>query len=152
MFLRAFVAVLGLTAVVTLAGCGGKDASNADVCSSVEGQYSGKYSVASQGDCGPDDTYETNDVTVDVFVTNGSVYLSAAGESCQGALSPTCAGTTLAGVCSGIVGIGDRQYPNLSRVAFGAGGSLLVANINKMPSNSQTQCMLQVQFIGEKTR
>jgi hypothetical protein len=144
------VSSLGL--IVVICGCSGNSGPDADVCASVEGQYSGNYSVASQGDCGPDDTFESSSATIEVTVVNGSVKLNAADESCDGELSSTCTETKLAGVCSGVVGIGAKEYPNLSRIAFGADQGLLVANINKMPSNTSHQCVLQVQFIGQKTR
>ncbi|APR80381.1 Hypothetical protein A7982_05728 [Minicystis rosea] len=144
--------VSSIALLVMLSACGGKGSTEDDACASVEGEYSGTYSVVSQGDCGPEDTFESTSATVDVIVTSGSVYLTAANESCQGELSSTCTETTLAGVCDGVIGIGGQEYPNLSRIVFGAGGSLLVTNINKMPSNTQNQCVLQVQFLGQKTR
>jgi len=135
-------------AALVLLACGDKSTAGSNECASLQGTYQGSYSVHG-GDCPAGTEYEASSVSVYVRMESGRFYLSAAGESCRGKLDG-CELSTLAGVCDGVGGIGDKQYANLSRVAFGAGGSLTITGINKM-STTGKQCIMQVAFSGQKT-
>lgn len=141
------LAFTALTLVLIACSSGSSGASNE--CEDREGTYEGRYS-ADSSDCPAGTDYEPTSVSIRVTITNGRFYLSAAGQSCSGALD-ACGASTLAGVCDGTTMIGSKAYPNVSRVAFGAGGSLAVTHVNVTPQNSKKQCVLDVSFIGEKT-
>jgi hypothetical protein len=143
---------LALTCVVGLAsslyaGCGGSH-STAGACDDRNGTYQGTYTVA-LGDCPLGSTYEASSPSVHATMAGDTFYVIAAEVSCTGTLV-ACGQSSLAGICGGVTKIGAKQYPDVSRVVFGADGSVAVTGIHKMPSNGK-QCILDVSFIGQKT-
>lgn len=148
MKLRSLTITAGLAPALVLMACNGDSSSASEECASVEGTYQGDYSVQG-GDCPANTEFEPSSGSVQVTMTNGRFYLSAAGQSCSGTLV-ACQQSALAGVCNGELTIGAKQYVDLSRVAFGAGGSLVVTGINRM-STSGKQCVMKVSFSGQKT-
>jgi hypothetical protein len=147
-FARSISTALCAVSLVLIA-CSDDSSATSNACASLAGTYQGSYAVTG-GDCPAGTEYEPSSVSVQVTMTNGRFYLSAAGQSCNGTLDSACQTSTLAGVCDGTVGIGTKSYANLSRVAFGAGGSLAVTGINKTPTTTE-QCVMQVSFTGQKT-